>query len=75
MQFQAPGTMMKILSRDARLDKVLLNEAKFGKFRVQTGLIMRDSNFVSKVLLNSEVWHSVTKSQVEDLKVVDRLLL
>ena len=36
---------------------------------------MRDSIFVSKVLLNSEVWHSVTKSQVEDLEVIDRLLL
>ena len=55
--------------------KSVLNEARFGKFKVQTGLIMRDSIFVSKVLLNSEVWHSVTKSQVEDLEVVDRLLL
>ena len=30
---------------------------------------------MSKVLLNSEVWHSVTKVQIEDLEVVDKILL
>ena len=52
--------------------KSVLNEARFGKFKVQTCLIMRDSIFVSKVLLNSEVWHSVTKSQVEDHELYSR---
>ena len=42
---------------------------------VQTGLMMRDSIFTSKILLNSEVWHSVTKSQLEQLEVIDRMLL
>ena len=55
--------------------KSMLNDANFGRFKIQTGLIMRDSIFVSKVLLNSEVWHSLTKSQVENLEIVDRLLL
>ena len=55
--------------------KSLLNDANFGKFSVQTGLLLRDSTFVSKVLLNSEVWHSLTKSQVNDLEVIDRILL
>ena len=36
---------------------------------------MRDSIFVSKVLLKLEVWHSLTKSQVEELEVIDRLLM
>ena len=36
---------------------------------------MRDSIFTSKVFLNSEVWHSVTKAQVEELEVVDRMLM
>ena len=36
---------------------------------------MRDSIFTSKILLNSEVWHSVTKSQLEQLEVIDRMLL
>ena len=30
-------------------------------------LTLRDSIFVSKMLLNSEVWHAVTKNQIEDL--------
>ena len=34
-----------------------------GKFTVEVGLILRDSIFVSKMLLNSEVWHSVTTSR------------
>ena len=55
--------------------KSMLNDANFGRFKIQTGLIMRDSIFVSKVLLNSEVWHSLTKSQVDNLEIVDRLLL
>ena len=55
--------------------KSLLNDANFGKFAVQTGLLLRDSTFVSKMLLNSEVWHSLTKSQIEDLEVIDRILL
>ena len=28
----------------------------------------------SKILLNSEVWHSVTKAQIEELEVIDRIL-
>ena len=49
--------------------KSLLNDADVRKFAVQTGLLLRDSTFVSKMLLNSEVWHSLTKSQIEDLGV------
>ena len=31
--------------------------------------------FLSKVLLNSEVWHSLTTFQIEDLEVTDKILL
>ena len=55
--------------------KSQLNDANFGKFFLQSGLVLRDTVFVSKVLLNSEVWHSLTKSQIEDLEVIDRILL
>ena len=55
--------------------KFMLSDVNFGKFTVQTGLLFRDSTFVSKVLLNSEVWHSVTKVQIEDLEVIDKILL
>ena len=36
---------------------------------------MRDSIFVSKTLLNSEVWNSVTKNQVDQLETLDKKLL
>ena len=55
--------------------KSCLNDVNYGKYQIQTGLLMRDSIFVSKMLLNSEVWHSLPKSQLEDLEIIDRILL
>ena len=52
-----------------------LKDVNYGRFTIQTGLMMRDSIFTSKMLLNSEVWHSLTKSQLEQLEVIDRMLL
>ena len=53
----------------------MLEDVNFGKFKIQTGLILRDSIFMSKMLLNSEVWHSITKSQIEEMEVIDKMLL
>ena len=47
----------------------------FGKFKIQTGLLLRDTTFTSKMLLNTEVWHSITKTKVEEIEVTDRILL
>ena len=33
------------------------------------------TTFTSKMLLNTEVWHSITKTKLEDLEVIDRMLL
>ena len=55
--------------------KSLIKEVGLGKFTIEIGLILRDSIFVSKMLLNSEVWHAVTKNQIEDLDKIDRILL
>ena len=55
--------------------KAMISEISLGKFCIEIGLIMRDSIFLSKMLLNSEVWHSLTKCQIEDLEKVDRVLL
>ena len=38
--------------------KSLMNDISLGKYTIQIGLILRDSIFLSKMLLNSEVWHS-----------------
>ena len=53
----------------------MLSDGNFGKYTIPTGLILRDTNFNSKVLLNSEVWHSLTKNQVENLEIMDRRLI
>ena len=55
--------------------KSMMKDISMGKFTIQIGLIFRDSIFVSKMLLNSEVWHNLTQSQVNDLEKVDRILL
>ena len=55
--------------------KSLLKCVGFGRFDVPTGLLMRDTIFVSKMLLNSEVWHSITKSQIDELEIIDRNLI
>ena len=55
--------------------KSLMNEISLGKFSMNIGLILRDSIFLSKMLLNSEVWHSLTKCQIVELEVSDRMLM
>ena len=55
--------------------KSILSEVKFGKYEIQSGLIMRDAILIRKLLLNSEVWHSVTQKQIEELEIIDRILL
>ena len=55
--------------------KSIVKDVIFGRFEIQIGLILRDSIFVSKMLLNSEVWHSVTKAQNDEIEVIDRILL
>ena len=55
--------------------KSMMAEISLGKFCIQIGLILRNSIFISKMLLNSEVSHSFTKYQIEDLEKVDRVLL
>ena len=53
----------------------MISEGNFGKYAIQTGLILRNTNFTSRMLLNSEVWHSLTKVQINNLEIMDRRLL
>ena len=46
----------------------MLSHVNYGKFNVQTELLFGESIFLSKIMLNSEVWHSLTKVQIEDLE-------
>ena len=55
--------------------KALMKDVSMGKYTIQIGLIFRDTMFVSKMLLNSEVWHCLTQSQVQELEKLDRILI
>ena len=55
--------------------KSLMNEISVGKSGIQIGLILRDSIFPSRMLLNSEVWCNLTQYQIEELEKVDRMLI
>ena len=52
-----------------------MNEISVGKSGIQIGLILRDSIFPSRMLLNSEVWCNLTQYQIEELEKVDRMLI
>ena len=52
----------------------LLSSAQLFVFPAQL-FVFPAQLLASKILLNSEVWHSVTKSQVDDLEIVDRMLM
>ena len=41
--------------------KSFMKDVQLGSYSIQVELILRESLFISKILLNSEVWHSVTK--------------
>ena len=55
--------------------KSLMKEISVGKFAIQIGLLLRDSIFVSKMLLNSEIWHCLTQNQITEMEKIDRILL
>ena len=49
----------------------MLKEVSLGFSYVQIGLILRESNLISKLLLSCESWHRVNKYHVEWLEEVD----
>lgn len=48
-------------------------KSRIGKFEM--GLFLRQSIFLSSVLLNSETWVNLTKTDIEDLEALDESLL
>ena len=61
--FQAMSEMMSVLKEVA------------AGFYVSIGIILRDAILVSKLLLNSEVWHGLTVKQTDSLEQLDRIYL
>ena len=52
-----------------------LKEVGVGGFYIKTGLIYRDAILKCKLLLNSEVWHTLTLQQISDLEEIDKIYL
>jgi hypothetical protein len=53
----------------------ILETVSFGKSYFKIALSLREVHFLNGILSNSDVWYSVTKTKVEELESVDRLLL
>ena len=53
----------------------LIENISLGKHYFKIALLLRESIFLNSILTNSEVWYRLTKSEIEDLEMVDRSLL
>ena len=53
----------------------ILKELNLGKFHFETGLILRESIFLSSMLVNSETWVNIKKEDIEVLESLDRILM
>ena len=54
---------------------IILETVSFGKSYFKIALILRESIFLNGILTNVEVWYGLSKSEIEELESVDRLLL
>ena len=55
--------------------KNILEEGFFGAHHFEAAVLLRDSLFLNSILLNSEVWINVTKSDMRELTLVDNILM
>ena len=53
----------------------ILDDICFGPFHFEVAVILRNSLFLSSVLVNSEAWYDVTESDIEVLEQADENLL
>ena len=61
------GNITRIMNM---LDKVTLGSHYF-----KTAMLLRESLFLSALLTNSESWHGVTTTNINQLETIDKLLL
>ena len=53
----------------------ILETINFGKNYYLIAFSLREAMFLNGILTNVETWYGLTKSEVEELELVDRLLL
>ena len=53
----------------------ILKELCLGQFYFEIAMLLRDTMFLSVMTLNSETWINLTKENINELELMDRLLL
>ena len=53
----------------------ILSEVPLGKFKIQMGLHLRQAILINGILYNSEAWHCLTKTHIEQLELIDNQFL
>jgi hypothetical protein len=53
----------------------ILDNEFFGPLFFEVAIILRGSLLIHSILLNSEVWHGLSKADIKELEVVDQALL
>ena len=53
----------------------MVEKISLGRHYFKVAFLLRESIFLSSVLTNSEVWYGVTKTDLEELELLDRTLL
>ena len=55
--------------------KNILKVLRLGSYEFEMAMILRESMFLSALLLNAETWQNLTKENIEDLEIIDRTLI
>ena len=50
----------------------MLESITFGAHYFKTAILLRETMLINALLFNSEVWYSVTKTQIDQLHEVDK---
>ena len=53
----------------------IMREICLGKFYFKTAFLLRQTIFLSTVLLNAETWINLSKNNIEELEKIDRILI
>ena len=53
----------------------ILKEVSLGEFYFQIAFLLRQTMFLSVILLNSETWVNLTQKNIEELEKIDHILL
>ena len=54
---------------------IILNETSLGMFYFTIAMILRETILMSSMLLNVEVWTNITKSEINKLEMVEKIMI